>query len=93
MKTFNDLEFGPHPHGDGVQAILFFDNEYGVSVIQFSGSYTNDETEWELAVLKGSEDHYVICYSTEITDDVIGHLSEDKVTEIMKKVQSLSKIK
>ncbi len=59
------------------------DNEYG--------SYTNSESEWELAVLKGKEGDWEIDYNTPITSDVIGHLKDDGVTEIMKKVQQLPK--
>lgn len=51
------------------------------------GSYTDNETEWEVAILKNGS----ICYDTHITDDVIGHCSEDRVTEIMQKVQELEK--
>ena len=53
------------------------------------GSYTSNETEWELAVGHGSEKNWAICYSTPITDDVIGHLTEEQVTEVMKQVQEL----
>ncbi len=96
MKTFKDLKFGPHGHADGVQALCFFPNGFGVSVVRFKlggdlgyGSYTTNEKEWELAVLKGSSEHWNLTYQTPVTDDVIGHLSEDGVTDIMKKVQEL----
>lgn len=97
MKTFRDLKFGPHPNGNGKAARLFFPNGYGVSVVRFKiggylmGSYTTDDTEWELAVLKGTEDEWDLCYTTPITDDVIGHLKASDVTKIMKKVQKLKK--
>lgn len=92
MKTFNDLEFKSHPVMDGVQAKMHFENGYGVSVVRFRssisgtyGSYTNDETEWELAVLENDG----ITYNTPITDDVIGHLKSYQVSHIMSKVQKL----
>lgn len=95
MKTFNDLEFKGHRTGNGKQALMFFPNGYGVSVVRFMigsigyGSYTDNESEWELAVLKGTEEDWDLCYDTNITDDVIGHLTDDGVTDIMHKVQSL----
>lgn len=84
MKTFSDLIFKPHP-----TAKMFFDNGYGVSVVRFNGSYTSNDSEWELAVLFGTPDNWEITYNTSITDDVIGHLSDIEVTEIMKQVQQL----
>ena len=97
MKTFKDLEFKPHKTGDGKQAVMFFDNGYGISVVRFKigfsglgyGSYTSNESEWEIAVLTGDKDEYRLTYNTHITDDVIGHLSNDGVTEIMENIQSL----
>ena len=68
----------------GLSAKLEFDNGYGVSVINGKGTYTNDG-QYELAVLKNGN----ITYDTDITSDVIGFLSEDEVSEIMKKVQEL----
>lgn len=98
MKTFDDLVFKPHGTGDGLHAIMFFPNGYGVSVVRFKfngryGSYTADEHEWELAVLKGDETNWGLCYSTRITNDVIGYLYKDDVTKIMRRVQLLRKDK
>jgi hypothetical protein len=95
MKTFNDLDFRPHPAGEGKQGFAFFPNGYGISVIRFKigsfgyGSYTNNEDEWEIAVLYGDENEFDLTYNTPITNDVIGHLSESEVTEIMLKIQAL----
>jgi hypothetical protein len=97
MKTFNDLEFKEHTgYKQGKSATMFFPNGYGVSVVRFRlsngksySSYTSDETEWELAVLKGTPESATIAYDTPITDDVIGHITDNEVTEIMEKVQKL----
>lgn len=96
MKTFKDLAFKSHPNMPGLQAKMIFDNGYGVSVVRFNlpsglgyGSYTDNEDEWEVAIVKGTEDNADICYDTPITDDVFGHLLENEVTEIMEKVQLL----
>jgi len=90
MKTFKDLEFKPHKTGEGLQARMDFDNDYGVSVVRFKingvfGSYTDSDKEWELAVMWKGE----LTYTTPVTNDVIGHLSARAVTKIMKQVQLL----
>ena len=94
MKQFKDLEFKPHQTGHGLHALIFFKNGYGVSVVRFElsfgyGSYTDNEDEWELAVLFGNKDSWELTYSTPITEDVMGHLSENEVSEVMLKVQKL----
>ena len=86
MKTFKDLEFKPHSISNGLQAVMNFDNNYGVSVVKLNGSYGFHQDLWEVAILyKGS-----LTYNTDITDDVIGHQTDEDVTEVMKKVQMLN---
>jgi hypothetical protein len=87
MKTFKDLVFNLHPIGNGFQAVENFSNGYGVSVVKFDGSYGFQSDLWEVAVLKDGD----ICYSTEMTDDVIGHQTDEDVTNVMKKLQQLDK--
>lgn len=88
---FTDLNFNPHPHykGDGIQAKHFFTNSYGVSVVRFPGSYGFDQDLFEVAVIKGNEDGFDICYDTHITEDVIGHCDEKDVEIIMEQVAAL----
>jgi len=93
MKKFDDLVFEPHMTGDGVASKMFFPNGYGISVVRFKignryGSYTNDN-EWEVAILLGNDQDWDLCYDTGITNDVIGHLTDDDVTEIMEQIQKL----
>jgi len=64
----------------------FFDNGYGVSIINNQFSYG-----LELAVLKGTKDDYDICYDTPITDDVIGHLDNKTLQETIELVKALPK--
>lgn len=87
---FSDLKFEPHSIGNGVQARHTFPNGYGVSVVRFrgmfgAGSYGVDAGLYEVAVLKGDR----LCYATPITDDVLGHQSEDDVTNVMQQVAAL----
>ncbi len=87
----------PHPVGDGVQRIYQYENGFGASVIRFRGSYTSNNEEWELAVIKSIDDkdwgkdndNWELTYETNITEDVIGHLIEDKVEKILKRIKEL----
>jgi len=73
----------------GLQRLYKFENGYGASIINGIGTYTN-LGEWELAVIKFKDDNdYVLCYDTEITNDIIGYLSEKKVLEILNKIRKL----
>jgi hypothetical protein len=85
MKEFKDLEFKNKKNIDAKHAILEFDNEYGVSVITGGNAYGSTVAPYELAVLKYGD----LCYDTDITSDVIGYLTSDKVTEYMKLIQEL----
>ena len=93
IMKFTDLEFKQHPvlsGGDAVQALHFFPNGYGVSVVRFPGSYGYAEGLYEVAVIKGvDEEDFQLCYDTPITDDVMGHRDEQDVEKIMEEVQSL----
>ena len=86
---FTELDFQPHPNWNGVQAKYFFDNGYGVSVIKASESYGGSEGLYELAVLKGVEEDWKICYDTPITDDVVGHLTPEDIDTILNQVKEL----
>ena len=86
MKTFKDLEFVSHPsHIEGVQARITFENGYGASIVKTPHTYGGDKGLYELAVFKDGE----ICYDTPITDDVIGYLRPEDVTDVMAKIQQL----
>ena len=88
--TFDDLEFGPRNSGlPGVQAMVFFDNGYGASVIKGYGSYGADDELYELAVVKVDGDSWDLYYDTEITNDVEGHLTEDGVTNLLQAIEAL----
>ena len=70
---------------DGVQHVYAFPNGYGASVIKTDYSYGGKNGLWEMAVLKDEE----ICYTSGITDDVIGHLSWDNVEDYLMEIKSL----
>lgn len=94
MTTFKDLEFKKHPnHSGGVQAVIFFPNGYGASVIKSPYSYGGDEGLYELAVIAGNKESFMLTYSTPVTDDVLGHLSSDQVTDLLKQIEALESAK
>jgi len=76
--------------GTGIQKIWRFKNGFGASVVRFkigssnlAGSYGSEEGKWELAVIKffGDKQPFEITYEKGLTDDVMGHLSEEAVEE------------
>ena len=88
--TFNDLKFKDLPSMDGIQAIVKFENNYGSSVVKHMGSYGNKQGLSELAVIKYDEsDNWDIVYDTPITDDVLGYLTEDNVTDYLTQIEQL----
>jgi len=70
---------------NGIQKVYQFPNGYGASVIKHKGSYGYDKGLWELAVLQEGE----LCYDTEITGDVIGHLNDPEVDNILGQISRL----
>jgi len=87
MKTFKDIEFKEHPSTfGGIIGRIEFENGYGASVVKSPFSYGGGDDLYELAVL-GNDGQ--ICYTTPITDDVIGYLTEDDVEELLIKIQQL----
>ena len=77
------------------QAFYFFENGYGISVINIIGtngehySYTKNKDQYEIAVLEGSKNNSRITYDTVITDDVIGYLKIEEVYKIMEEIEKL----
>ena len=85
--TIDDLDWIPHPSGlGGEQARIDFDNGYGLSVLRGgSGTwYTRDGT-YEVAVMKDGD----VCYSTPITEDVLGYVSAEVVNDVIQRVMEL----
>lgn len=96
MKTFNDLEFKQHSNmltREAKQAVIFFPNGYGASVVTGKMFYTSEDKPYEMAILFGNEKDYCLTYSSGITDDVLGHLTADDVTNYLKMIQELEAAK
>ena len=89
MKTFKDLQFKKHPIGEGIMGRIIFDNGYGVSVVKTPYTYGGDKDLYELAVLDKDGN---LTYDTPITNDVIGYLRPEDVTDVMEKIQKLENV-
>lgn len=87
MKTFKDIIFKSNPMGAdfGIVSRTKLDNGYEVSVVKSEYSYGGDKGLYELAIFKDGD----ICYDTSITDDVIGYLRPEDVSDVMERVQKL----
>ena len=87
MKQFKDLEFVPHAAGmGGVMSRIQFENGFGASVVKTDYTYGGDKGLYELAVLDSDGN---LTYATSVTDDVIGYLRPEDVTDVMAKIQQL----
>ena len=89
MKKFEDLEFdkiSDEPFMSGVRSRMMFENGYGVSVVSHTYSYGGKDGLFEVAVLGKDGD---LTYDTPVTNDVVGYLNPDEVTDIMEQVQNL----
>lgn len=63
-----------------------FDNGYGASVIKHDYSYGGKSDLFELAVLDSAKK---IIYNTDITDDVIGWLTNEDVLDLLEQIKNL----
>ncbi len=90
LMTFDDLVFEDVSEtsiSGHKGAILFFKNGYGISVL-----FNQHNKEYEIAVLKGIEEAWDICYDTPMTDDVIYCYSSRQIDGGIKDIQQLEKI-
>ena len=84
--VFQELNFQTHPMGIGEQCIVQFPNGYGASIVKGPHTYGGSQGLYELAVFgKDGE----ISYSTPITDDVLGYLSEQDLEKTLTDIKNL----
>ena len=71
----------------GYQLLFRFENNYGASCINTTGSYGN-----EIAVVYFPDKvdyKYKLTYSTSVTDDVLGHLTEDEALKTLEAIKNI----
>jgi hypothetical protein len=84
-NLFATLDWRPHPMSlTGERAILHFPNGYAASVLRGGTAYTAGGT-YEIAVMS----HGQLDYTTPITGDVLGYLSEAEANEILAQIAAL----
>lgn len=86
MATNNFRTLPSNPINGGIQYKAKFANGYGASIVCHSFSYGHENGLWELAVL-GKDGR--LCYSTPITSDVLGYLTEEEVNETLDAIEVL----
>ena len=74
------------PELNGYQLIYKFDNGYGASVVKHDFSYGGKKGLYELAVL---DNEGGLCYTTPITEDVVGHLTMGEVENLLAEISYL----
>lgn len=95
MKT--PISESPHPVDlSGTHKIYRFENDFGASVVKFKYSYGGDQGLFELAVIEFKNDDdssWQFCYTTPITNDVIGYLTSQEVEKYLDEIELLPGIK
>jgi hypothetical protein len=86
VTTFQELRFQDHTLVLRKQCIVQFPNGYGASIVQGEHTYGGKDGLYEIAVF-GKDGH--ITYSTPITDDVLGYLSEEEVEKTLIDIKNL----
>lgn len=77
---------------NGVQHIFRFNNDYGASVVKWTGTFGYESDLWELAVIQfGGDGDYNLVYDTPIADDVVGHLTDGEVCWYLGRIKELPK--
>lgn len=85
MKTFKDLVFNHIPNlPNHIQAVMYFNNGYGISCINYKGAYCDEKT-YEVGIMYEGE----LTYNTHISDDVLGYQTPKDISIIMKQIQKL----
>lgn len=76
----------------GEQVVHKFENGFGASVVRHGFSYGGSRGLWELAVVAFDGDEWHLNYSTPITDDVIGYLTDEDVDTLLVRIEALEAV-
>ncbi len=79
-------------HGTGTQHVVRFPTGWGASVVRHPYSYGGPDGLYELGVVRFQGEgpfEFTLDYSTHITNDVLGHLTEADVLDLCVQVGEL----
>lgn len=88
-EMFNEYLIDHREHMGGILYWFMFLNGYGASVVKHEMSYGSEDDLWELGVLVEINGKHYLCYTTPITSDVIGDLTDQSVNHIMHQIFEL----
>lgn len=90
MEKYKEFLFRYDAFEDGTHILYKFPNNYGASVIKTRYSRGGNRGLWEIAVIYFVDgDEWDIDYSTPITGDTLGCLTDEKVCETLEKIKNL----
>lgn len=87
MKPIVDIKI--RSINDGTQIIVFFENNYGASIVKHKFSYGSHNNLFEIAVLQGTIESWDITYDTPITSDVLGYQTSEDVRNVLEEISNL----
>jgi hypothetical protein len=79
ISKLGTVTINPHKMGVGYQGNFNAPNGWRISFIKFPGSYGSKNDLWEAAIL---DKEGKLCYTTDLTNDVIGYLDEDSLFQL-----------
>lgn len=88
LEEHNDKHWG---NEDNYRYVFRFENNLGASVIKHIGSYGYEDDLFELAVLGFDGDSWELLYDTDITDDVLGYLTNGAVLGYLRDIKELKR--
>lgn len=83
----NVSESMEHEH---IQALVFFDNGYGASIIRCDITLSGQQGFYEVAIIKGVKGAWDTCFDTVITEDTISWLSKEGVSDLLERISMLN---
>lgn len=80
----------PSRRAGGYRYEVRYPNGFAASIVKNFGSYGGGADLWEVAVLRRDDDgEWAIAYDTDITDDVLGYLTEADVVAVCNRIRAL----
>ena len=89
MEKFKEYLKIDEKYLGGPHKVYKFPNNYGASVIKNKYSYGGKENLWEVGVVWFDGDKYDLTYSTPITNDVLGYLTDEEVENALEQIKNL----